>query len=209
MMLQQHPGGFALTTRLIDCCAFSPNAIVVDVGCGRGETVEYLCEQRGLDACGVDSAENRLVEGKKRAPWLALLQGNSEQLPFPDASLDGVIAECSLSVMANPGQAIKEFHRILRSGGTLGITDAYVRLQEETVSCYLPEAGVDLLAMVSEHGFRLRVFEDQSRCLGEFVAAYILRCGEAEALQQCFPCARMQGGQEKTKLGYFLLAAEK
>ncbi|WP_346353322.1 DVU_1556 family methyltransferase [Azotosporobacter soli] len=209
MMLQQHPGGSALTTRLIDCCAFSPNAIVVDVGCGSGETVEYLCERRGLDACGVDSAENRLAEGRKRAPHLALLQGNGERLPFPDASLDGVIAECSLSVMANPEKAIKEFHRILRSGGTLGITDVYVRLQEETLTCYLPETGVDLLAIVRENGFRIRVFEDQSRCLREFVASYIMRYGEAEALQQCFPCCRMQSGQEKRKIGYFLLAAEK
>ena len=221
-MLHQHPGGQMLTKRMLDYCAFPANATVVDIGCGIGETVEYLRDHCGLKAVGLDLSKDRLEQGRMRAAGLLLLQGNSEQLPFLDASASGVIAECSLSVMQDTAKVVKEFRRILVAGGKLGITDLYVRNEEHLSStCYLPEPGrqnccmpdKDLLTILKENDFRVLVWEDQSVCLREFIAGYIMKYGLTEELLRCFPCCdpRNTSGDEtrKVKLGYFLLVAEK
>ena len=48
-----HPGGDAHTMRMIELCALSPGARVLDMGAGEGEAVALLRAQ-GLDAVGID-----------------------------------------------------------------------------------------------------------------------------------------------------------
>lgn len=198
-MIHQHPGGLTLTSRLLDYCAFNSGAKVLDVGCGIGTTVEYLCNVRGLNAIGTDVSELRLAQAKKRAPCLQFVKAAGESLPFADGSFDGLIAECSLSVMQDTSTVLAEFSRVLVPGGKLAITDIY-----------LPDSGClpgfensgQIKKMVAENGFTIVIWEDQSACLREFVACYIMEYGSVEELWRC-------RANLKTKLGYFLLVAEK
>ena len=48
-------------------------------------------------------------------------------LPFADASLDGLIAECVLSTLADPARALAEWRRALKPGGRLALSDVYSR----------------------------------------------------------------------------------
>ena len=48
------PGGLDLTRRLAECCAFSCQSKIVDIGCGTGVTVEYLRSRYNVNAVGVD-----------------------------------------------------------------------------------------------------------------------------------------------------------
>jgi ubiquinone/menaquinone biosynthesis C-methylase UbiE len=43
----------------------------------------------------------------------------AEQLPWPDASLDGAIFSCTLCTIADPGHALREAFRMLKPGGQL------------------------------------------------------------------------------------------
>jgi len=221
-MLHMHPGGRALTRKVIAYCAFPANSTVVDIGCGAGETVEYLRDQCAMQAIGVDSEKKRLREGKKRNADLLLLQAKSENLPFDDGSIDGALMECSLSVMHDRLKTMRELARILAPGGKLGITDLYIRPKAEGMAlrCYLPPINRslrcitdnDLLALLDEEGFQLLCFEDQSACLKDFVAGYIMQYGLTPALHDivCRAASGDFGKNEKeTKLGYFLLIAEK
>lgn len=197
-MLHQHPGGIALTKRVIDYCAFFPGAKVIDVGCGTGVTVEYLCDTAGLQAVGVDLSRARLEQGKKRSPGLPVLQAAGEDLPFADACFEGGIAECSLSVMQDPAKVLAEFSRVLVLGGKLAITDIYVPDSENTSGFFYRR---QLQKMLAEAGFTVITWEDQSACLREFVASYIMADGDRQELWQCVSAG--------TKAGYFLLVAEK
>lgn len=198
-MLHHHPGGLALTKRVFDYCAFIPGAKVIDVGCGAGMTVEYLQNVLGLHSIGVDLSEIRLAEGKKRSPGLQLVQASGEKLPFADASFDGGIAECSMSVMKDAGAVLAEISRVLVPGGKLAITDIYLPTSD-TLAGYM-NAG-QLKKMLEKRGFTIGIWEDQSACLREFVACYIMEHGSMEEFWRCVSIP-------KKKLGYFLLVAEK
>ncbi|MFA6849251.1 MAG: DVU_1556 family methyltransferase [Selenomonadaceae bacterium] len=221
-MLHLHPGGITLTKKLIEHCDFSPNAAVVDIGCGSGITVGYLHDYCGVNPIGVDLAKARLEEGRKRHTELVFLQEDSEKLSFADGSIDGIIMECSLSVMRDKPKTLSEVSRIMAPGGKLGITDLYIRqVLAENSYCYLPEThtGKDickvkynLLAMLKKNNFQIKIFEDQSVCLKEFVAAYIMEYGVVPEFRKGLSCQASMGDfyeNEKRKLGYFLLVAEK
>lgn len=211
------PGGLRLTQRLIEACAFARGAKVVDVGCGTGITVEYMHNMCGLCAAGVDSSEARLQQGRERTAGLRLMRAAGEALPFSDNSVHGVLAECSLSVMQDAGRVLAEMHRILVPGGKLAVTDLYIRPRDDAAPDAECISGIkndrELTNLLEEKGFRIMLWEDQSACLKEFVARFIMEHGSAEALWQCI--AKRQKDKAlspqaiKSGLGYFLLVAEK
>ena len=122
-----HPGGLALTAKALDHCSFRVGARVVDVGCGTGVSVDYLRHESGLAAIGIDLSSMPLESGRHCNPDLPLVRGSAEKLPFASASLDGIMAECSLSVIADKDRALAEFNRVLRHGGRIVLTDVYGR----------------------------------------------------------------------------------
>lgn len=194
-----HPGGITLTKQVVGYCSFTPGTKVLDIGCGTGMTVEYLSDVCALQAVGVDVSPIQLEQGRKRAPDLRLIQAAGESLPFADAAFEGVIAECSLSVMQDAAAVLAEISRILVPGGKLAITDVY--LPASTLATgYMNDR--QLKRMLEENGFHLIIWEDCSAFLREFVASYIMEHGSTEEL---WPCTTTS----KTKVGYFLLVAEK
>jgi arsenite methyltransferase len=198
-MLHQHPGGLELTKRVIDYCGFAPGDKIVDIGCGAGRTVEYLCNAYQLEAVGVDISLERLQQGHRRLPGLSLLQAAGEHLPFASSTLDGAIAECSLSVMQQPETVLAECARVLTGKGKLAITDVYCPAADNTAGCLNSNFITKILR---ENGFTIVIWEDHSALLRQFVASYIMEYGTAEKLWQCVSIP-------KTKLGYFLLVAKK
>jgi ubiquinone/menaquinone biosynthesis C-methylase UbiE len=211
-----HPGGLQLTKRLVNACAFSRGAKVVDVGCGTGFTVEYLHNECGLCAAGVDISEICLQRGRARTAGLRLTRADGEALPFTSNSVQGVLTECSLSVMGDTGRVLAEINRILVPGGKLAITDLYFRTALS--AGYTAQTGGvktndELVKMLRERGFSVNIWEDQSAYLKEFVARFIMEHGSAETLWQCLALRQKdkQLSQQMLKrgLGYFLLVAEK
>lgn len=99
------------TQRLLAYCNFQRGDIVVDLGCGTGTTVEYLWDVQKLYGIGVDISGNLLEQGKKRNVNLPLLQSWGKYA-FLGCSVDGVLAECSLSVMLSPSKILSEINRI-------------------------------------------------------------------------------------------------
>lgn len=198
-MLYQHPGGLSLTKQLIGHCDFSPGAMVLDIGCGTGTTVEYLQEFCGVHAIGVDISETRLSQGKNRKPGLSIIQATGESLPFDDAVMDGVIAECSLSVMEQVELVLTEIERILVKRGVLAITDVYAR-NEGAGSVTGYRNSKEWRNLLSKHGFFIRHWEDQSTLLPAFVASLIMEY-DTEIL--------FSESVKQAKPGYFLLVAEK
>lgn len=225
------PGGLDITQRLVDMCAFGPGAPVLDLGCGAGVTVEYLINQCGLKAVGMDKDAARLEQARRRVPDLPVILGRGESLPFDSASFDGVLAECSLSVMHYQGAVLGELYRVLRTGGKLAISDLYRRpTAEHRDHCHAAMGGgitgvndvtpVDggclsgaktagqLKDVLASHGFRLLVWHDATPSLKVFVAQYIMTHGDLDGswLMAGEACAR---GVNKKKLGYFYAVAER
>ena len=84
----------------------------LDVGCGDGELLKYLLENKTKDIRGLEiskeSVQNCLSKG------LSVIEGNAENdlMQFPNHSFDYVILSQTLQAFLNPDKVIKELLRV-------------------------------------------------------------------------------------------------
>jgi SAM-dependent methyltransferase len=64
-------------------------ARVADLGCGSGVFTELL-QRQGFQSVGLDISPKLIELGRRKYPGLELIEGDAENLPFENASLDGV-----------------------------------------------------------------------------------------------------------------------
>ena len=106
-----------------------PGARILVVGCGTGDDVLALARlvKPGGRAFGIDQEETDLLDARRRAATAGLAakfhQGTPDDLPFPDASFDGVCAAWFLSADIDPALAVSEMVRVVRPGGRIVIDD--------------------------------------------------------------------------------------
>lgn len=125
------PGEFRITKKAIDAWKLPRGAEVLDIGCGLGETMEYLQKEYGYVCSGIDISLERVREAKERNPELNISYGDGEFLDaFSSYSFDGVIMECVLSVINMPDEALHEAYCVLKKGGKLFLSDLYIKNPE-------------------------------------------------------------------------------
>lgn len=193
------PGGLALTGQLLEGCAFAPGARVLDLGCGGGSTVRHLRE-RGLEGWGLDRDRAALAGS---GPFLC---ARAERLPFAPGSLDGVLLECSLSVMEDPGRVLDQCRLVLRPGGSLGLTDLYARGRPAHLGGCLGrvDSREALLGGLEAHGFLPARFEDCSELLRAYWGQRVLDLGASRAL-----AGADAGALRAARAGYCLILARR
>jgi demethylmenaquinone methyltransferase/2-methoxy-6-polyprenyl-1,4-benzoquinol methylase len=108
--------------RAIAALALPSGAQVLDVACGTGDFCRDLTSV-GSHAIGVDVSEGMLRAAHTDAP---LVRGDAEQLPFDDASFDGIVCGFALRNFVDLGVVLTECARVVRRGGRLAALDAAV-----------------------------------------------------------------------------------
>jgi SAM-dependent methyltransferase len=121
-----HPGGLALTSELARLCGADHKTQVLDIACGTGESACHIADEFGAQVVGIDASNQMLQRARSKtaskqqpAKWV---RGDAHSLPFPAASFDIVICECTLCYLDKP-KAVCEMLRVVRPTGTVGIHD--------------------------------------------------------------------------------------
>jgi arsenite methyltransferase len=120
----QFEGGKGLIERL----AVKPSDRVLDVGCGTGRLTRWIAERLGPggSAVGMDPLVDRIAIARARSAGTAALSfdvGQAEDLSaFPDESFDVVCLSAVFHWVADKPKAMREFRRVLRRGGRMGLT---------------------------------------------------------------------------------------
>jgi ubiquinone/menaquinone biosynthesis C-methylase UbiE len=124
-----HPGGLALTGRLGELLQLRPGQRVLDVASGKGTTAIYLAQRFDCEVVGVDYGTEAVKEATARAGaagvshLVSFEQGDAEGLRFSPRSFDAVICECAFCTFPNKEAAAREWARVLRPGGRVGLSD--------------------------------------------------------------------------------------
>ena len=84
-------------------------------------------EVGGLDFTPEMNAKARANAAKLGYTNVHFLDGDIEQIPLPDSSVDIVISNCVLNLVPDKVQAFAEIRRVLRPGGHFCVSDIVTR----------------------------------------------------------------------------------
>ncbi|HBK05116.1 MAG TPA: SAM-dependent methyltransferase [Acetobacteraceae bacterium] len=99
---------------------------VIEVGVGTGLGLEHYNKRNRI--VGVDISAPMLEKARERVKRLGLNNvesiavGDAEQLAYPDASFDVVVAQYVVTSVPHPERALDEFVRVVRPGGEIILT---------------------------------------------------------------------------------------
>lgn len=93
-----------------------PGSKVLDLGCGEGDLLHYLKENKQVIGAGIEHVEKKVAQCIERG--LSVLQGdiNEEVLDYPDDTFDYAILSQTLQQVYEPAKLIQELLRIGKKG---------------------------------------------------------------------------------------------
>jgi ubiquinone/menaquinone biosynthesis C-methylase UbiE len=107
-----------------------PGTRLLDCGCGPGTiTLDFATLAAPAGVIGVDREASQLALALTRAAQQRLLNvhfaaADAYALPFPHASFDAVFLHGVLEHLKAPVAALAEVHRVVKSGGAVGVRHA-------------------------------------------------------------------------------------
>ena len=111
----KRPGEFRITREAIEFCNFPKGSTILDIGCGEGDSSDFLTKHYGLEVTGVDLDPKAVKKAKAQFPDLTFKEGDGEFLDgFESRSFDGVMMECVLSQINLPIEAVHEAYCVLK-----------------------------------------------------------------------------------------------
>lgn len=119
----------AMDPRIFPTSLKSDTPKVLDAGCGIGFWLEQFASEGFTNLTGLDISEEGLRLARLRLNFLGhsfpLIRGDIEDMPFESNSFDHINCQGVVHHTVSPERAVAEFTRILRPGGTLGISVYY------------------------------------------------------------------------------------
>lgn len=149
-----------IAQQLLTRASLAERGVMVDAGCGSGQTMSWLVETRpAWFATGLDVAIEGLVFA--RTAGQAVAQASVLAIPIADGGVDLVISLDVLQHLPLDGgdsAALSEFARILRPGGTLLVrtnAQAFPRTEDDHAAAFRKYEPHALRATLIASGFEI------------------------------------------------------
>ena len=111
-----------------------PGDVVLDLGSGAGNDCFVARSETGATGkvIGVDFTPAMIERARKNAEKLGyhnveFRQGDIENLPLNDQTIDVVVSNCVLNLVPNKTRVFDEIRRVLRPGGHFSISDVVLK----------------------------------------------------------------------------------
>jgi ubiquinone/menaquinone biosynthesis C-methylase UbiE len=97
---------------------------VLDVACGTGVVARAAADRAGASGhvVGLDINPAMLAVAQSESSEVEFVRGSAVDLPFEGASFDVVLCQLGLQFFPNRAKAVAQMHRVLVSGGRLGLS---------------------------------------------------------------------------------------
>jgi SAM-dependent methyltransferase len=113
-----------LGPRLVEAAGIRPGMRVLDIAAGSGNA-SLPAAERGAEVVASDLTPELLEAGRRRAEGAGLeldwVEGDAEELPFPDESFDVVMSAIGVMFAPHHQAAADELVRVCRPGGTIAL----------------------------------------------------------------------------------------
>ena len=113
---------------LQDTLALGPGRSVLDVGAGTGKFTALLA-RTGAAVTAVEPVDAMRAQLQAALPAVQAVAATADAVPLPDASADAIVCAQAFHWFASEA-ALREFHRLLRPDGRLGLV---WNVRDETV----------------------------------------------------------------------------
>ena len=128
---------------------------ILEIAVGTGRNLPFYPKDARLT--GVELSPKMLAIARQRARELDieadLRAGDAQNLPFPDASFDTVVATLALCTIPDDGRAVAEAARVLRPGGRLLLLE---HVRSPLLPVRLLQGILNPLSVLLEHDHLLR-----------------------------------------------------
>ena len=162
---------------------------VLDVATGSGNAA-LAAARRGCEAVGIDYVPTLLERGRIRAAAehlsVEFLEGDAEQLPFPDGSFDAVTSIYGVMFAPHHERAAAELARVCRPGGRIALAswtpDGFIGETFRLFSRYLPPAVPGLVPPVrwGDEAYQRQLFGTAAASITSYPRTAIFRHRSAE-----------------------------
>ena len=134
-----------------------PDDSLLDVACGTGAVSLELTRRYGCRVTGVDQSPEMLESARHRVGGqVELVEARAENLPFEDASFDGLTFTYLLRYVDDPAATMRELVRVVRPGARVAMLEFFVPenvLTRASWEVYV-RAGLPVLGGLISPGWR-------------------------------------------------------